>query len=195
MFPPDPVLSMQKQQSSHSINEAPFRALARMVVQRPKTPHDRKRKDLFTLYQLDVHTFTVFTVLSFFFSSGGFLKWDIKNSRYSHPEINYYDNSWISILVSGDYHVYSKVTFSSGNSTTPLTNRVMLRKTKTDKESVLMQAFCHLDRVTKLSSLCTATTVDVVKLEKGNQLSVWTEDLSLVDYDGSATTFGLYSLW
>lgn len=178
-----PQVSMQTQQSSeliegsesyiqkhhsHSMQDTSLRAFAQMTVQRPPTPPK---------------------------SESGHLQWDMKDSQYSYPHINYFNSSWVTIEKSGYYFVYSRVTFSSSRSTVPLTNMVMLRKTKSDKNKAIMKAYCHLDQSSTKSNVCTATTEDVFKLEKGNQLSVWTEDKSLVDYDEKATVFGLYTIW
>ncbi|KAJ0002942.1 hypothetical protein NQD34_008091 [Periophthalmus magnuspinnatus] len=122
--------------------------------------------------------------------SAGHLKWDLKFSRYSHPYINYYNSSWLTIEEPGDYFVYSRLTFSKGSHVIPLMNRVHLRKSKMDEPKSIMHAFCH----TSTPNPCTATAEEVIKLEKGNQLSVWTEDISLVSYDEKASTFGLYKL-
>ncbi|XP_033829751.1 CD40 ligand [Periophthalmus magnuspinnatus] len=123
-------------------------------------------------------------------SQSGHLKWDLKFSRYSHPYINYYNSSWLTIEEPGDYFVYSRLTFSKGSHVIPLMNRVHLRKSKMDEPKSIMHAFCH----TSTPNPCTATAEEVIKLEKGNQLSVWTEDISLVSYDEKASTFGLYKL-
>ncbi|XP_030001629.1 CD40 ligand [Sphaeramia orbicularis] len=128
-------------------------------------------------------------------SKSGYLKWDTKSSHLSNG-VNYYLESWLTIMEPGDYYVYSRVTFSRSNSTTPLANRIKLRKSKSETEKqtkTIMQAFCHLD-TSKVSDMCTAMQGDVISLKKGNQLSVWVDDLSLVDYEEGATTFGLYSL-
>ncbi|XP_020779221.1 CD40 ligand [Boleophthalmus pectinirostris] len=154
--------SMQEQHSPHVEKRESHRVFARMKFQRPTTPHRPQR---------------------------GHLKWDLKHSQYSQPYINYYNSSWLTIEKPGDYFVYSRVTFSKSHSSIPLTNRVLWRKTTTDKPKSIMDAFCLT-----ISTLCTATAEDVIKLERGNQLSIWTEDISLVRYDETATAFGLYNL-
>uniref|UniRef100_A0A8C6WIH2 CD40 ligand n=1 Tax=Neogobius melanostomus TaxID=47308 RepID=A0A8C6WIH2_9GOBI len=154
-----PAASMQKQDSYHVTKRASHRVFARMVFLKPTPLRPQS----------------------------GPLKWDLKHSRYSHPQINYYKESWLTIEEPGEYLVYSRITFSKA-STVPLTTQVKWRKSEQDTEpDIIMQAFCS-------TALCTATAEDVIKLEKGNQLSVWTEDISLVRYD-TATTFGLYNLW
>ncbi|XP_070818448.1 CD40 ligand [Chaetodon trifascialis] len=128
-------------------------------------------------------------------STSGYLKWDIKHSL--RRGINYYHNSWLTILQPGDYYVYSRVTFSKGDSRRPLATRVRLRKNDTAEEKTMMQAFCSLDShdgSALIPRLCTATQGEVITLEKGNQLSVWVQDLSLVNYEEGATTFGMYKL-
>lgn len=111
--------------------------------------------------------------------------------------INYYHESWLTILESGDYYVYSSVTFSKGDSARPLASRVKLRKDEKEEEKVVMQAYCSLHSCpgnASIPRMCTATQGEVISLEKGNQLSVWVQNLSLVDYDEGATTFGMYKL-
>nr|XP_046261434.1 CD40 ligand [Scatophagus argus] len=128
-------------------------------------------------------------------STPGYLQWDMNHSV--RRDINYYHNSWLTILQPGDYYVYSRVTFSKGDSRQPLTSKVKLRKNETGEEKTVMQAFCSLGSHSGSASiphLCTASQVEVITLEKGNQLSVWVQDLLLVDYDDKATTFGMYKL-
>lgn len=62
-----------------------------------------------------------------------------------------------------------------------------------------MQAYCSLidhadENGAPIPHLCTATQGEVVTLESGNQLSIWVQDLTLVDYEEGATTFGMYKL-
>lgn len=157
-----PEVLMLKQDSNHITKRELHKAFAQVVVETPSQPQSPQ---------------------------SGHLKWDKKFSRFSHPYINYYNSSWLTIELPGYYFVYSRVTFSKSHPTLPLTNKVMMRKSKDNEEKIIMQAFCST-----VLSLCTATAEEVIKLEKGNQLSVWTEDLSLVRYD-SATAFGLFHLW
>uniref|UniRef100_A0A3B4B0J1 THD domain-containing protein n=1 Tax=Periophthalmus magnuspinnatus TaxID=409849 RepID=A0A3B4B0J1_9GOBI len=158
-----PVGYTQKLHSHYVEKRESHRVFARMDFQRPTATHR---------------------------SQSGHLKWDLKFSRYSHPYINYYNSSWLTIEEPGDYFVYSRLTFSKGSHVIPLMNRVHLRKSKMDEPKSIMHAFCH----TSTPNPCTATAEEVIKLEKGNQLSVWTEDISLVSYDEKASTFGLYKL-
>ncbi|XP_070693153.1 CD40 ligand [Pempheris klunzingeri] len=149
--------------------ETSYRALARMVVARPRQPTQK--------------------------STSGYFQWDVGHSI--HRNVNYYQKSWLTILESGDYYVYSRVTFSRGDSVRPLAAIVKLKKNESGEEKTVMQAFCHLDSHSGSASiphLCTAMQGDVMTLEKGNLLSVWVQDLSLVNYDEGATTFGMYKL-
>lgn len=112
-------------------------------------------------------------------------------------EINYFRKSWLTILQSGDYYVYSRVTFSKGDSKRPLATKIKLRKNETEKEKTVMQAFCSLNNhngSALVPHMCTASQGEVITLEKGNQLSVWVQDLLLVDYEEESTTFGMYKL-
>lgn len=93
---------------------------------------------------------------------------------------------------TGDYYVYSRVTFSTAAARSPLASEVMLRKDDTGKEAkTVMQAYCNLGNG---GTMCTASQGGLVSLERGNQLGVWVEDLSLVNYDEAATTFGMYKV-
>lgn len=111
-------------------------------------------------------------------------------------DISYSHNIWLTVQKPGDYYVYSRVTFSKGSPRMPLASKVKLRKNETDKaEETVMQAFCSLtDSGSSVPHLCTATQGDVITLESGNQLSVWVQDFTLVDYEAGATTFGMYKL-
>ncbi|KAA8588764.1 CD40 ligand [Etheostoma spectabile] len=123
----------------------------------------------------------------------GYLQWDMSHSILRN--IRPYYNSWLTILQPGDYYVYSRVTFSKGDSVRALVSRVKLRDNETGTEKVVMQAYCNLN-VSKspIPHLCTATQGELITLEKGNQLSLWVQDLSLVNYEDGATTFGMYKL-
>ncbi|KAK2848950.1 hypothetical protein Q5P01_008784 [Channa striata] len=125
-------------------------------------------------------------------STPGYLQWNIHHSVLKN--INYYKKNWLTILEPGDYYIYSTVTFSKGDPKLPLASRVTLRKSENGAEKVVMQAFCSLNYTSKIPQMCTATQGKVISLEKGNQLSVWVQDLSLVDYEDVATTFGMYKL-
>lgn len=126
-------------------------------------------------------------------SPDGYLKWNIKHSV--RRNINYYNGSWLTILQPGDYYVYSRVTFSKGDPSRPLVSRVKLRKNEVGIEQAVMQAYCSLDHSSlSIPQMCTATQGQLITLEKGNQLAVWVQDLSLVDYEEVATTFGMYKV-
>lgn len=125
----------------------------------------------------------------------GYLQLDINHSVLRN--IGYYHSNWLTIEHSGDYYVYSRVTFSKGSSEQPLVSRVKLRQDVKGEEKVVMQAYCSLDSHSGsalVPRLCTATQVEVITLEKGNQLTVWVEDPSLVNYVERSTTFGMYKL-
>lgn len=120
----------------------------------------------------------------------GFLTWDINHSVLKG--LSYSHNIWLTVLQPGDYYVYSRVTFSKADLHNPLASEVRLRKNETDKEmKTVMQAYCHLGGT---NSMCTASQGGVITLEWGNQLSVWVQDHSLVNYEEGATAFGMYKL-
>ncbi|KAM4554903.1 CD40 ligand [Odontesthes bonariensis] len=127
--------------------------------------------------------------------SSGYLQWNMRHSV--RKNINFFHNSWLTILEPGDYYVYSRVTFSKGNPKIPLASKVKLRKTESEEQKVVMMAYCSLSSSHSSESnphMCTATQMELITLEKGNQLSVWVPDLSLVDYEEGATTFGMYKV-
>ncbi|XP_037119051.1 CD40 ligand isoform X3 [Syngnathus acus] len=127
-------------------------------------------------------------------SGAGNLQWDMKHSVRNN--INYYHNSWLTALQPGDYVVFSRVTFSKADPVKPLASAVKLRRGESAKETVAMLAYCSLDTSGSGSNpqLCTASMGEVMSLERGNQLSLWVEDRSLVDYSRAATSFGMYKL-
>ncbi|XP_028271395.1 CD40 ligand [Parambassis ranga] len=126
-------------------------------------------------------------------NTNGYLQWNMDHSVRGN--INYYNSSWLTILQPGDYYVYSRVTFSKGDPHRPLVSRVKLRKNEMGEEKVVMQAYCSLDRSSlSIPHMCTASQGQLITLEKGNQLAVWVQDLSLVDYEEDATTFGMYKV-
>ncbi|XP_054648824.1 CD40 ligand [Dunckerocampus dactyliophorus] len=133
----------------------------------------------------------------------GYLQWDLKHSV--RRNINYFhQNNWLTILQPGDYLVVSRVTFSKGDPQAPLASMVKLKRSETAEETVAMQAYCSLSGTETRSGwgsgsrsipqMCTASQEEVLSLERGNQLSVWVADLSLVDYSDTATSFGMYKL-
>lgn len=121
----------------------------------------------------------------------GYLQWDMNQS--SLKKINPYQGSWLTILQPGDYFVYSRVTFSKYDPLHPLESTIRLRKHMKGEEKDVMEAYCSLD-FSEIPFKCTATQGQLITLERGNQLSVWVRNLSLVSYDASATTFGMYKL-
>ncbi|XP_077388095.1 CD40 ligand [Festucalex cinctus] len=127
-------------------------------------------------------------------STSGYLEWDMKHSVRSN--INYHHNSWLTVLQPGDYVVFSRVTFSKGDLERPLASAVKLRRGESAEETVATRAYCSIDASGSGSKpqLCTASTGEVISLERGNQLSLWVQDLSLVDYSETATSFGMYKL-
>ncbi|XP_076005067.1 CD40 ligand [Genypterus blacodes] len=122
-------------------------------------------------------------------TESGYLQWNMAHS--SLRDIYYYKKSWLTVELAGDYFISSRVTFSKGKPEQPLISWVKLRKYKEAKEEDVMKAYCSLG---SRSQVCTASQGEMITLEKGNQLSVWVEDLSQVDYDVKATTFGMHRL-
>ncbi|XP_061542664.1 CD40 ligand isoform X2 [Phycodurus eques] len=121
-----------------------------------------------------------------------YLQWDMKHSVRSN--VNYYHSSWLTVLQPGDYLVFSRVSFSKADPKRPLASAVKLKRGASSKETVAMQAYCSLNGSVSIPRLCTASLVEVMTLETGNQLSLWVQDLSLVDYSETATSFGMYKL-
>lgn len=110
-------------------------------------------------------------------------------------EVNYYKSSWLTVKQPGDYYVYARVSFSRSHPRNMLISRVKLRKSNKEPEAgeerTLMKAYCSLG---ESAGLCTASQAEVVSLEQGDQISVWVDDPSLVDYEAGATTLGLYKM-
>ncbi|TDH07477.1 hypothetical protein EPR50_G00106490 [Perca flavescens] len=171
LYHKDKMLSFQVPSAAYISSEkqeTSEKPLARMVVQQKSHTSDQK-------------------------SELGYLQWDMSHSVLRN--IRPYYNSRLTILQPGDYYIYSRVTFSKGDSTRPLVSRVKLRDNEKGKEKVVMQAYCNLnDRDSSIPRLCTATQGELITLEKGNQLSLWVQNLSLVNYEEGATTFGMYKL-
>ncbi|XP_034546631.1 CD40 ligand [Notolabrus celidotus] len=129
-------------------------------------------------------------------SPAGYLQWNRAHSDLRNMSL-LYKSSWVVIQKPGKYYVYSKVTFSKRDPTLPLSSMVMLRKSDTGIEKAAMKAYCSLDShrgTGSIPNMCTAMQGEVVPLENGHQLSVWVQDLSLVDYEDGATAFGMYEL-
>ncbi|KAJ8347916.1 hypothetical protein SKAU_G00265050 [Synaphobranchus kaupii] len=82
-----------------------------------------------------------------------------------------------------------EVTFSKMNPRTPLAQTVMCTRSS-GAEDLLLKAFCSL----RSGQACTSYQGRIVKLEEGQQLYVNVTDLSLVNFDVTATTFGLFLL-
>ncbi|XP_057705368.1 CD40 ligand [Corythoichthys intestinalis] len=123
-------------------------------------------------------------------STSGFLQWNMKHSVRHH--VNTYGSSWLTVLEPGDYMVFSRVTFSRAQPERPTASAVKLKRGPSAEETVAMRAYCSLD--SSGSGQCTASVGEVMSLERGNQLSLWVQDLSLVDYSETATSFGIYKL-
>ncbi|XP_054886473.1 uncharacterized protein LOC129360357 [Poeciliopsis prolifica] len=122
----------------------------------------------------------------------GYLEWRMDLSV--RKRINYFHKSWLTVLEPGDYLVYSRVTFSK-HSIAPLTGCIKMRNSETEAEKEVTKAHCSLSDKDGLSpQLCTVTLQDVITLSKGNQLGIWVENLSLVDYGKQSTSFGMYKL-
>ncbi|XP_059202803.1 CD40 ligand [Centropristis striata] len=176
LYQNDKMLSFQlpssegKTAAQSDKQDTSYKALARMVVLQP--PLDQKPVA----------------------SAAGYLQWDTTKDHSVLSNIKPFYQSWLTILQPGDYYVYSRVTFSKGHSTLPLASIVKLRKSETAKVENVMQAYCNLNYNRQIPSPCSATQGGLVRLEKGNQLSLWVQDLSLVNYDIAATTFGMYKL-
>nr|XP_061786492.1 CD40 ligand isoform X1 [Nerophis lumbriciformis] len=161
-------------QSSENLHGS-SRTLARMTVEKPSEPALRR---------------------------SGYLQWDLKHSE--RRNVNYfYGSSWLTILQPGDYLVVSRVTFSRRDPHTPLASSVKLRRggggggggeEEEAKDTVAMRAYCSLAGSGSDPQMCTTSQVEVMSLRRGEQLSVWVEDLSLVDYTRTATTFAVYKL-
>lgn len=100
----------------------------------------------------------------------------------------------LQIRIPGYYYIYSQVTFSKMHPKTPLAQTVMSRKSLEGEagEELLLKAFCSLKNET--GDICTSSQGGIFRLEERQQLFVNVTDLSLVNYEATATTFGLFLL-
>ncbi|KAG7484295.1 hypothetical protein MATL_G00047870 [Megalops atlanticus] len=98
----------------------------------------------------------------------------------------------LRIRIPGDYYVYSQVTFSKMNPKIPLLQTIMRQtgQAKPAEEDVLLKAFCSPTS----GDACTSYHGGVFRLEKEQQLYVNVTDRDLVNFDRSATAFGLFLL-
>ncbi|KAM9795120.1 CD40 ligand [Neosynchiropus ocellatus] len=121
------------------------------------------------------------------------LLWNIDHSKRKH--VDCHEDGWLTIKQSGLYYVYSKVTFSKADPERSLSSMVKLRKDGPTEE-VVMEASCSLHRPGSdhFPQTCTATQGQILNLHDGNQLSLWVENPSRVEYKKSATTFGMFKL-
>lgn len=155
---------------------------------REKKP-TRKNISLF-ISSICTQALTLNLQLTLWVFAAGYLLWNTKNSVLKG--IGRYNSTLLTVEQTGEYYVYSRVTFSTAVARSPLANEVTLRKDNTHKEAkTVMQAYCNLGDG---ATMCTASQGELMTLERGNQLGVWVEDLSLVNYDKGATTFGMYKL-
>lgn len=173
------------------------RILARMIVQHwpQAAPRKPTRKNIHSLSYLICNAdFPRWLTLVLWAFSAGYLKWDTKNSVLKG--VNYFNETLLTVQQTGDYYVYSKVTFSKAAAKSPLVGEVKLRTNDKDQEAkTVMQTFCNLGSGSGSgNTMCTASQGQVMALEQGNQLGVWVEDLSLVNYGEASTTFGMYKL-
>ncbi|XP_043983605.1 CD40 ligand [Gambusia affinis] len=145
--------------------ETTYRAFARMLIEKPSATIEKK---------------------------SGYLEWRMDLS--ARKNINYFEKSWLTVTEPGDYLIYSRVTFSK-QSIAPLTGCIKLRNIGSREEKEVTKAHCSLnDKDGSNPQLCTITLQDVITLSQGNQLAIWVENLSLVDYGKQSTSFGMYKL-
>ncbi|XP_076149139.1 CD40 ligand [Alosa pseudoharengus] len=125
------------------------------------------------------------------------LEWNSDHS--SQVNVDTEGDSRLRISRAGYYYIYSQVTFSIKNGTAPLENTIRHVKLKKpdntwskpqEIDKVLLKSYCP---PTKLP-LCTASQGGVFKLDEDDRLYVQVTNLSWVNYDWSATFFGLYKL-
>lgn len=80
----------------------------------------------------------------------------------------------------------------------PLASKIKLRMSDKEKEEkTVTVAYCSMNghrAAQSIPHMCTVSQGEVIKLENGNQLSVWVQNLTFVDYEEGATTFGMYKL-
>ncbi|KAG7465112.1 hypothetical protein MATL_G00172710 [Megalops atlanticus] len=94
----------------------------------------------------------------------------------------------LKIVVPGDYYVYSQVTFTKVHPKIPLVQTIMRKSA--DKEDLLLKAFCSM----RDEEAHTSFQGGVFRLEKEEQLSLNVTDMKLINFDVTATAFGLFRL-
>ncbi|KAG9351352.1 hypothetical protein JZ751_022600 [Albula glossodonta] len=121
--------------------------------------------------------------------SSKILKWNRDHSRLKN--VDFFRNL-LQIRISGYYYIYSQVTFSKADSSTPKAQTVMRKRRLGTAlgENLLFKAFCSL----RSDELCTSYNGGVVRLEQGDQLYINVTDPTMVNYEVAATTFGLFLL-
>ncbi|XP_061106328.1 CD40 ligand-like [Conger conger] len=116
------------------------------------------------------------------------LQWN--RDRSIMKNVDYFTKqATLRIRIPGYYFVYSRVTFSKHNSRIPLAHTVNRLQEEADK-GLLLKSFCSM----RTGEFCTSFQGGIVRLEEGQQLYVNVTDLSLVNFDVTATTFGLFLL-
>lgn len=116
-----------------------------------------------------------------------YLPW---NAQHSKMKSVGHTKDRLIVTQTGDYFVFSRVTFSKMNPKHVLASFVKVLD-EDKREQTLMMAYCSL---ASSPDMCTASQAEVVSLKMGDQLGVWVNDPTLVDYTEGATTFGLYKL-
>ncbi|XP_023650635.1 CD40 ligand [Paramormyrops kingsleyae] len=97
----------------------------------------------------------------------------------------------LRIRFKGHYYIYSQVTFSGWHPKIPLVQTVMRQATAAGKktEDVLLKAFCTMKNA---GEACTSFQGGTFQLEEGMELYVNVTDINLLNFEETATTFGLF---
>ncbi|XP_048885624.1 CD40 ligand [Brienomyrus brachyistius] len=97
----------------------------------------------------------------------------------------------LRIRLKGLYYIYSQVTFSGWHPKIPLVQTVMRRATTTGKktEDVLLKAFCTMKIA---GEACTSFQGGTFQLEEGMELYVNVTDINLLNFEETATAFGIF---
>ncbi|XP_018598609.1 CD40 ligand-like [Scleropages formosus] len=118
------------------------------------------------------------------------LRW--KGDHSILRNVNHLPTGMLQVRQPGYYYIYSQVTFSKAVPKIPLTQTITRWSVSPDKPKadLLLKAFCNWTN----EGVCTSFQGGVFKLEKGQKLAVQVADTSLVSFDDTATTFGLFLL-
>ncbi|KAJ8246977.1 hypothetical protein GJAV_G00257390 [Gymnothorax javanicus] len=124
-------------------------------------------------------------------STSKILKWDSQNSLTAKVTYLSKDGA-LKILESGNYYIYSQVTFTMMHPKVPLAQSIVCQWGPEKKEkTVLLRAYATLKSE---NQQFTSFQGGVFWLEKDKELYLNVTNTSFITFDGTSTTFGLFML-